>query len=159
MGFTFKELQDDLITEVESILKDVRTDDTDDNEVTGFKGYAHRLPILQSDEDDPAQYFPYFIVRFSGAKTADDDDCWHVDTDIIIGVHDMATSDGHEHILIAIQRIADRFAEDAWMGNYRADQDIEWAIAEEDTYPFYFGAVAIKFSAPKIGRKEMYDYV
>ena len=156
---TFIELQNELITEVERILKDIRSDNTDDEEIVGVKGYAHRLPITQSDEEDAAQYFPYFIVRFNNAKTADDDDWWHVDTDIIIGIHDMALQDGHEHVLIAIQRIVDRFAEQPRMGNYRADQDMQWAVAEDDTYPFYFGAVGITFSAPKIGRKEMYDYV
>ncbi|MCD8364774.1 MAG: hypothetical protein LUC83_02975 [Clostridiales bacterium] len=156
---TFKNLQDDLIEDVQNILKDIRTKNTDEEEVEGITGYAHRLPITQSDEDDPAQYFPYFIVRFDMGKTANDDDCWHVATDIIIGVHDTALEDGHEHILVAIQRIVDRYASDPWLlGKYRADQDIQWVVQEDDTYPFYFGAVAINFSVPKIGRREP-DYV
>jgi len=49
----------------------------------------------------------------------------------------------------------DRFAWDPLFKKmYRADQDIQWAVGEDDTYPFYFGAVAITFSVPKIGRKE-----
>lgn len=156
---TFKNLQDDLITEVETLLKDVVTKDTDGNEVSGMKGYAHRLPITQSDEDDPAQYFPYFIVRFDNGRTRDDDDCWHVATDIILGIHSTETSNGHESILIAIQRIVDRFAWNPLLvKKYRADQDIQWAVGEDDTYPFFFGAVAITFSVPKIGRKEA-EYV
>lgn len=157
---TFKNLQDDLIAEVEDLLKDIRTKNTDEKEVVGVKGYAHGLPITQSDEDDPAQYFPYFIVRFDLGKTADDDDCWHVATNIIFGVHETALENGHEHILVMIQRVVDRFAWDPGLaGKYRADQDIQWAVQEDDTYPFYFGAVAIKFSAPKIGRKEPDYYV
>lgn len=172
---TFKNLQDDLITEVETLLKDVVTQNTDGEKVVGVKGYAHRLPITQSDEDDPAQYFPYFIVRFDTAKTENDDDCWHVAVDIILGVYDMGTDisdketvdgeevvtktktliSGHENILVMIQRIVDRFAWDPLFDKkYRADQNIQWAVGEDDTYPFYFGAVAITFSVPKIGRKE-----
>ena len=164
---TFKNLQDDLITEVETLLKDVVTQNTDGEQVVGVKGYAHRLPITQSDEDDPAQYFPYFIVRFDTGKTEDDDDCWHIAVDIILGVYDMGdqTQDeegkthvlisGHENILVMIQRIVDRFAWDPLFDKkYRADQNIQWAVGEDDTYPFYFGAVAITFSVPKIGRKE-----
>jgi hypothetical protein len=156
---TFKNLQDNLIAEVEKILKDIKTTDTDGKEVVGVKGYAHRLPITQSDEDDPAQYFPYFIVRFDTGRTRDDDDCWHVATDIVFGIHDRATSNGHETILVMIQRLVDRFAWDPLLDKkYRADQDIQWAVGEDDTYPFFFGAAAITFSVPKIGRKEA-DYV
>ncbi len=154
---TFKELQDDLIAEIEALLKDVRTKNTDGEEIIGIKGYPHMLPILQSDEDDPAQYFPYFIVRYDGGQTEDDDDCWHVSTNIILGVHETATENGHEHILVMIQRIVDRFAWDPqFAGKYRVDQKIQWAVQEDDTYPFYFGAVALTISAPKIGRKSDY---
>ena len=154
---TFKELQDDLIAEIEALLKDVRTKNTDGEEIIGIKGYPHMLPILQSDEDDPAQYFPYFIVRYDGGQTEDDDDCWHVSTNIILGVHETATENGHEHILVMIQRIVDRFAWDPQFAKkYRVDQKIQWAVQEDDTYPFYFGAVALTISAPKIGRKSDY---
>lgn len=154
---TFKNLQDDLIAEIEELLKDVRTKNTDGEEVVGIKGYPHQLPILQADEDDPAQYFPYFIVRFDLGKTENDDDCWHIATDVILGVHEAATEKGHEHILVMIQRIVDRFAWDPQFAKkYRVDQNIQWAVQEDDTYPFYFGAVALTISAPKIGRKGEY---
>lgn len=154
---TFKELQDALIADVEDILKDMITTNANDEQVVGFKGYAHALPMVQSDEDDPYQYFPYFIVRFDHGKTKDDDDFWHVATDIIIGVHDMSYHGGHEHVLIAIQRILDRFAwEPKLARKFRAEQDMQWVIDEDDTYPFYIGAVEITFSVPKMGRKDGY---
>ena len=154
---TFKNLQDDLIKKVGEILKDVVTTDANGEKAAGFKGYAHALPIIQTDDEDPEMFFPYFIVRFDSGRTADDDDCWHVATDIIIGIHETKAHGGHEHVLIAIQRIVDAFAADPWMGGkYRADQDIRWAVEEDDTYPYYFGAVGITFSAPKIARKADY---
>lgn len=155
---TFRDLQDDLIAEIEEVLKDIVTTNANDEQVSGLKGFAHALPIIQSDDEDPEQYFPYFIVRFDNGKTADDDDCWHIATDIVIGIHDMALHGGHENVLTCIQRIVDRFAWDPQLDKkYRADQDIQWAVGEDDTYPYYFGAVAITFSTPKIGRKADYD--
>ena len=154
---TFKDLQDDLIAEIEELLKDVQTKNTDGEDVVGIKGYAHQLPILQADEDDPAQYFPYFIVRFDLGSTENDDDPWHVTANVILGVHETATENGHEHILVLIQRIVDRFVWDPWFAKkYRVDQKIQWAIQEDDTYPFFFGAVSLTISAPKIGRKGEY---
>lgn len=151
---TFKNLQDDLIEEVEVILKDIRTKDPFGEEKVGVKGYGHRLPVIQSDEEDENQYFPFFIVRFDNGKTKDDDDCWHVATDIIFGIHDTSESGGHENILVIIQRVVDRFASEPGLKKkYRADQEINWAVQEDDTYPYYYGAVGITFSVPKIERK------
>lgn len=167
---TFNDLQDALVSEVEDILSDVQSNNTDDETVAGITGYAHRLPLTQSAEDDPAQYFPYFIVRIDNGKTADDDDCWHVAVNILLGVYESDISSpsegnahitivpaGHEQILIMIQRIVNRFVNDPGLARmYRADQDIDWAVGDDDTYPFYFGAVGITFSVPKLGRRE-YD--
>lgn len=169
---TIKNLQDELIEEVEKVLSEVQTSNSDDETVAGVTGYAHRLPITQSDEDDPAQYFPYFIVRFDTGQTEDDEDWWHITTSILLGVYDdgirekgtgeetdktTARADGNDSILIMIQRIIDRFTFDPALGAvYRADQKIDWAVGDDDTYPYYFGAVSITFSAPKIGRRE-YD--
>lgn len=167
---TFNDLQNTLVSEVERILSEVQSKNTDDETVVGITGYAHRLPITQSAEDDPAQYFPYFIVRIDNGKTADDNDCWHVAVNILLGVYesDVPQSDdkeedlsivpaGHEQILTMIQRITNRFVNDPGLAQmYRADQDIDWAVGDDDTYPFYFGMVGITFSVPKIGRRE-YD--
>lgn len=168
---TFNDLQNTLVSDVERILSEVQSKNTNDETVVGITGYAHRLPITQSAEDDPAQYFPYFIVRIDNGKTADDDDCWHVAVNILLGVYESdivpgtggalerlsIVPAGHEQILIMIQRIVNRFVNDPGLGHmYRADQDIDWAVGDDDTYPFYFGAVGITFSTPKLGRRE-YD--
>ena len=154
---TFKNLQDDLITEIEDVLKDMVTKDRRGGNVVGVKGFAHRLPILEEDEDDPDQFFPYFIVRYDTVKTESDDDCWHVTLDIIVGFYEKATYLGHEHLLIALQRILDRFVADPKLaGKYRADQNPTAAVGEDDTYPYYYGAVQITFSVPKIGRSKDY---
>lgn len=152
---TFKDLQDDLITEIESLLSEIKTTSTDGETVTGVKGYAHNVPVIKSGEGDVSEYFPYFIVRFEGGETKEDNDYWHVNTDIIFGAHDDTGQNGHEHVMIMCQRVVDRFASEPMLNKtYRAEQDMQWAVGEDDTFPFYFAAVNIKFAVPKIGRKE-----
>ena len=148
-------LYDDLIAEVEDILKDVVTKNTAGEDVVGVKGYKYRLPLITADDEDESQFFPYFIVRLSGGKTEDDDSPWLVTADILLGVCENDKDvPGHEHIMVMIQRITDRFvAEPLLNKKFRAEQDIEWAVQDEDTYPFYFGGVEIKFIVPKIGRR------
>lgn len=156
---TFKNLQDDLIVEVEGILSEIQTKNTAGEKVVGVKGYAHQLPVFETDEEDVSQLMLYFIVRFDGGETKEDDDPWHVATQILFSVHDDSKSNGHEHLLTIIQRVVDRFVSEPLLNKmYRADQDIQFAIAEDDTYPFYFGGISMKFSIPKIGRREP-DYV
>ena len=148
-------LYDDLIAEVEDILKDVVTKNTAGEDVVGVKGYKYRLPLITADDEDESQFFPYFIVRLSGGKTEDDDSPWLVTADILLGVCENDKDiPGHEHIMVMIQRITDRFvAEPLLNKKFRAEQGIEWAVQDEDTYPFYFGGVEIKFNVPKIGRR------
>lgn len=148
-------LQSDLVAEIEDILKDVVTKNTAGETVTGVKGYEYRLPIITSDEEDESQFFPYFIVKTPKGKTEDDDSPWLVTVDIIFGIcENDKDAPGHKKILVMIQRITDRFAAEPLLnGKYRAEQDMEWATQDEDTYPFYFGGVEIKFRVPKIGRR------
>ena len=81
-------------------------------------------------------------------------------TEIHIGICDHSKKNiGHRHIMNMIQDVVDRFAAEPLLNKkFRAEQDIEWAIQDEDTYPFYFGGVAISFNVPKIGRREPKHY-
>lgn len=145
----------DLTAEIENILEDVVTKNTAGESVTGVKGYEYRLPLIVSDEEDESQFFPYFIVRPSEGRTEDDNDPWLVTVDILLGIcENDKDALGQKHLLVMIQRIVDRFAAEPLLNKkYRAVQKMEWAVQDEDTYPFYFGGVEIKFRVPKIGRR------
>ena len=152
---TAEEFQRELIEEVEKILRDIQTENTAGETVTGVKGYEQMLPIVVNDEEDDSQFFPYFIVKLGDGKTQDDDSPWIVTTDIYLGCHDNSEkAEGHRHILNMVQKICDRFAAEPLMNSkFRAEPDMEWALQDEDTYPFYFGGVRIRFNIPKIGRR------
>ena len=148
-------LYDDLIAEIEGILKDVVTKNTAGESVVGVKGYKYRLPLVTADDEDESQFFPYFLVRLSEGKAEDDGSPGLVTADIILGVCGTDKGvPGHEHMMVMIHSITDRFAAEPLLNKkFRAEQDMEWAVQDEDTYPFYFGGVEIKFRVPKIGRR------
>ena len=152
---TFRDLQDALIKEVGKLLSEMHTVTADGKERVGFNGFPQELPQIFSDEESPEQFFPYYIIRIDSGRTQDDEDCWHVTCDIVLGVHEKDGA-GHLHILTAIQRIVNRFAETPRMGNFRADQQIEWATGEGEGVPYYYGAVSLTFSVPKITRRGVY---
>ena len=57
-------LYDDLIAEVENILRDVVTKNTAGEDVVGVKGYKYRLPLITADDEDESRFFPYFCSAF-----------------------------------------------------------------------------------------------
>lgn len=153
-------LQDELSRAVGEILKDVITLDAAGEERHGVTVYRQQLPILSADEGSADDLFPYAIVETFYGATEDAESPWTVSTEIQVAVHDRAESNqGHQHIAVMIQRIIDRFCSDPLLADrYYASPEIEWAIADEDTYPYFFGYVRLMFSVPKTGRRmTVYD--
>lgn len=153
---TTSQLQNDLIVEIARIICDVQTETAAGEKVDGATGYKQSLPQILADDETPDQFFPYFIVRLEEGSTEDDDSTWLVPASILFGVCDTDTNtDGHLHILEMIQRTADRFAAEPLLNKtFRAVPKMQWALQEEDTYPYYFGGIEITFMVPKMGRKE-----
>ena len=147
-----------LMKEIERITSEIRYKLAAGGTRLGITAYKQQLPVITADDEDPDQFFPYAIVRLESADTEDDNDHWHVKTDILIGCYDDdQTNDGHLDVLTTIQRITDRFATKPMLERkYYANQHFQWALQDEDTYPYFFGGVEITFSLPKIGREDDY---
>lgn len=150
------ELQRELVAEIEDILKDIQFFTASGEIQSGATGYEQQLPQFTDDEENPDKVFPYFIVRMGEGVTEDGDDPWNVTISILFGVYDGNIQNmGHRHIMEMIQRTIDRFeAEPLLNKKFRAAEKKEWAMDEEDSYPYYFGGAQMKFAVPKIGRKE-----
>ena len=154
---TIIEFQKALAEEIEVILKDIITKDADGEKHVGVSVYRQYLPKVTEDDEDVTRYFPYAIVRLRDATTPDDYECWIVDTDIILGVHDDDPDmGGNDNIAIMIERIVMRFSQEARLAPcYTCDRKMDWAMQDEDTYPYYFGGVNLRFYIPKPGRKPL----
>lgn len=153
---TILDLQDELAKDVEYILKDIVTINVEGERISGVNVYKQQLPVVISDEEDDSKFVPYALIRLYDGKTEDDDVPWIVTADIHLGVHDAdASNQGHRHIMVMCQRIINRYASEPLLAKkYRAEPDMEWALQDGDTYPYYFGGVRIKFNVPKIERRE-----
>ncbi len=153
---TILNFQDALMEETGNILKGVGTKNASGENVDGVNLFAQNLPIVQSDEGDESKFFPYAIIKVYDGGTEGDDSPWTVTADIHLGVYDPdEDNQGHRHVAIMIQRLVNRFAaEPLLVRKYRAQQDMEWAMQDEETYPYFFGGVRIRFSVPKIGRRD-----
>lgn len=154
---TILDFQETLKKEIGSVLQNscIRKD-SNGNRISGVNMYKQDLPIIMEDDEDVSQFFPYAIVRILEGSTPEDDEPWIVTANILLALEDSSTArSGYLDIMGMIQKIIDRFVSEPRLNEYyRALQDIEWAIQDEDTYPYYFGGVQIKFYLPKIGRRE-----
>jgi len=152
------DFQRELMKEIEQITSQVVYQKADGERRNGVTAYMQQLPQVTEDEEDASAFFPYAIVRLASGDTQDDNDCWSIKTEILLGCYDESTdSHGHLDVLETIQRICDRFAAKPLLAQkYYAGQHIQWALQDEDTYPYYFGGIEITFNLPKIGREDDY---
>lgn len=148
-------LEKSLLKEVINLLADMQFENPDGKTVIGVTGYEQRLPQITEDDEDTSQFFPYAVVRCTNWNTKDDIDPWHVTLDVFFGVYDdNKNGHGHEVLINMIEKVANRFVhEPLLVGSYRAEQNIDAELQDEDTYPYYFGGIEFAFTAPKIERK------
>lgn len=154
---TKKEFLDALAEDIKYSLRDVYT-----KTITGQDApvtvYKNRLPIVTEDEDDESKFFPYAVVRLSEAST-DEGNPWLQKVYILLGVYDDdIMGGGYMHILTMIERITNRFLEEPLLDHkYRAESLISSDIQDEDTYPYYFGAIEMSFNLPKVERRDEFS--
>ena len=130
----------------------------DGTTVIGATGYRQQLPRIVQDDEDTDQFFPYFIVRIETGHTPSDNEPWDVTVDILLGNFDDDTqNDGHIVIADMIQKITDYFVAYPLLDHkYRALQDMDFALQDEDTYPYFFGGIEMKFWVQKAQREDDY---
>ncbi len=148
----------DLVTEIAEITEGLTYYKADGTTTSGLTCYEQQLPVVTEDEEDVSAFFPYAIVRLLDGETQDDNDCWLVKTNILIGCYNEdSTNQGHFDVLETIQRITDRFMKKPLLSKkYMCQQHIQYALQDEDTYPYYFGGIELSFYLPKIGREDDY---
>ena len=113
-----------------------------------FSVFEQALPAREG-EDDP-EPFPYIVVRVEDGGT----------TSPTIGIFDESLENqGHKDILNVIDRIRQRFERNQllkkkYMRLQSEEHPIHWAMPDDDTYPFFFGALEMFFAIPKINTED-----
>ena len=112
-------------------------------------------------EDDP---FPYVIVRISQGNVKDPNNAQTVDVVFIIGVYDDDPSKtGFDGVLNIISRIYERYAKNPLVHGNKAkirfdgeQQLFHWVLQDDDTWPYFFGAIQAEFELMPIERESKY---
>lgn len=109
--------------------------------------FSQFLPKLDSDdEDDP---FPYIIVRLDSGTIETQTDPHKIALVLIIGVFDDdLQNQGHKSVLEIIERIQLHYEETPALAEFYRTDPFSWALQDEQSWPYFYGAVNLNFKAP-----------
>lgn len=123
-----------------------------------FSVFEQALPVSQG-EDDP-EPFPYIVVRVEDGGTTSPAKPETARVIFTIGICDESLDNqGHKDVLNVIDRIRQRFEgnqllKKKYMRLQSEEYPIHWAMPDDDTYPFFFGALEMFFAIPKINTED-----
>lgn len=152
-------LQEKLAEEIGAIFKDDLFKDS-----LGKYGkiniFEQNLPIRQ-DEDAPDP-MPYIIVRLETGRTKSGIDPQEVLVTLLIGYFDDdAGNNGHKGVLGIIQKVQERFEKEPMLANqfmFMNDEQhpLDWALQDEESFPYFFGAMSMTFKTAAIRKEDRY---
>lgn len=147
-------LQDELIKELRNIFQPFLYRNSEGKRVP-INIFAQNIPIQQTDEEE--EPIPYIIVRVrSGSDAGEKNGAHIVSIMYIIGMWDNEESaQGHRDVLNVIQKVYERFSKNASLnGKAVYDGQFDWALQEDNYFPYYFGACSMNFKIEAIRRED-----
>lgn len=120
-----------------------------------LKIFKQDLPVPQendSDADTDAAAAPYIVVRMSDGVVKDDDAPQEINFSLIICAYDTGIQrDGWQDVANIKEDIVQRACTMPYFGGaFTILKPITWAFQEDDTHPYYFGAVNMICTAPAL---------
>ena len=156
---TVRNLQKELMKDIGNIFeKDLFKDSL--GKYVSLNVYAQNLPIRE-DEDAPDPV-PYIVVRVLDGKVKGWVEAQEVQVMLIFGCFDdNVNNDGHEILIELIQKIEERFLKNPILSKqfmFLNDEQhpFEWALQEEESFPYAFGAISMSFRTPTIRKEDKY---
>lgn len=127
------------------------------------KAYEQFLPLKTMDNgsidpeaEDP---FPYIIVRADKGGVEGPTNAHKADVILLIGIFDDdPVNQGHRAVLEMIERIQTHYQETPLLaGQFVCQDPFEWALQDEESFPYYFGACQLTFAmqAPRAKWSEL----
>ena len=147
-------LQMELISELKKVFKGVQFK-SGDGTMREPAIYPQRLPLAQNDDDDEACFAPYILVVLNDFAI----ESWAEPKKVSIALLFCAWDGGSERTgdrdnAIMMDRVRERIGKNPEVGNFTLDLPIEGAWQDQDTYPYFYSAMELNFSAPTYQRED-----
>jgi hypothetical protein len=150
-------LQDAIVADLTDLFKG-RCYATPDGGTAAPAFFAQNLPKRKSEEDDDP--FPYVIVRLDSGNIETQTDPHKVAVILLVGAYnDDASNQGHRTVLEIMEVIQQHYEERPLLaGQFVFVDPFSWALQDEESYPYFFGAASLSFTLPA-PRREWSDLV
>ena len=118
-----------------------------------LKVYKQDLPVPESNDEDvdtDAAAAPYIVARMSGGTVKNDGGPQEVEFSLIICAYDEGLErDGYQDVANIKEDIIQRLCTRPYFGGcFTVLKPIAWAMQNDDTHPYYFGACNLVCTAP-----------
>lgn len=120
----------------------------DFTEIEGMSMMTGSIEYTESNEEEAVFDCPWCLVKMDGGKVPGINQRQEVSVAVCFGIFDDSPENkGHQAVLNLIQKTYERFAKNPLLnGQYTCQGSFEWALQEEDTFPYFFGAISMQFS-------------
>lgn len=124
--------------------------------------YKQNAPILMAGEDEELQY-PQVEFKLINSYLGDQGEetgrivysCL-----IVFGICDYRMeADAWMQLMSMYEKTYEHYREKPILENFEANQDIEFEMQSNDTYPFYFAVMSIRFMADNLERIDVEDMI
>ncbi len=153
IGRTAQLCQDALIEMLEELFAGKKYNGQEGRKA--LKIFKQDLPIPEDNDDDvdtDGAEAPYIVVRMSGGEIADEDGPQTVEFGLIICAYDTGQKrEGYQDVANIKEDIIQRMCSAPYFGgSFTILKPITWAMQQDDTYPYYFGACNLICTAPAL---------
>lgn len=111
--------------------------------------YSQNLPIKSSKDDTP---YPLVLVKLVTGSKQNLNSEHIINVQIAVGMYNNSkTDEGHRDVATALSSAIEHFEKNPIVeGMFELDLNapIDWELSDEDTFPYYFGAVSLHFKMP-----------
>lgn len=154
-GFTARMMQRALCEEMENLFADEKYSGQESRK--HLRLFQQKIPIPTDDDEDTdtnESFPPYILVMLDGGTIPNKDSPQIVSTTLVICCYDTETErEGYQDVINITERIIQHFSAKPFFGGAftvlcETGKEITWAIQEDDTAPYYYGAVNLFISTP-----------
>lgn len=111
--------------------------------------YSQNLPIKNSKDDSP---YPLVLVKLMTGSKPNLQSEHNINVQIAVGMYNNSKADeGHRDVATVLSFAIEHFEKNPLvegMFELNLDSPIDWELSDEDTFPYYFGAVSMHFKIP-----------
>ena len=153
IGRTPQLCQDALVELLEELFEDKLY--TGQEHRKPLKVYKQDLPIPEDDDEDvdvDAAAAPYIVVAMNGGQIPDDDGPQLVEFSLTICTYDEGVKrEGFQEVVNIKEDIIQRVTTRPYFGGaFTIHKPIAWAVQQEPTPPYYYGACILTCTAPAL---------